>query len=123
MKKILSILSLLLVFGCAQDEPFIEEVSLDIPQSLKIESVSGLKIESFIVQDEVRMNVKLPYSGQYRVRLKDIKGTLVSQEIITANMGDNLLKVYVSTLPKSSYTITLVDLDNKVLGVETIVVN
>lgn len=69
------------------------------------------------------MNVKLPYSGQYRVRLKDIKGTLVSQEIITANMGDNLLKVYVSTLPKSSYTITLVDLDNKVLGVETIVVN
>lgn len=123
MKKILSILSLLLVFGCSQDEPFIKEVSLDIPQSLKIESVSGLKIESFIVQDEVRMNVKLPYSGQYRVRLKDIKGTLVSQEIITANMGDNLLKVYVSTLPKSSYTITLVDLDNKILGVETIVVN
>jgi hypothetical protein len=123
MKKLLPILLLLLVFGCAQDEPFIEEVSFEIPQSLKIESVSGLKIESFIVQDEVRMNVKLPYSGQYRVRLKDIKGTLVSQELITANMGDNLLKVYVSTLPKSSYTITLVDLDNKVLGVETIVVN
>ena len=123
MKKLLPILLLLLVFGCAQDEPFIEEVSFEIPQSLKIESVSGLKIESFIVQDEVRMNVKLPYSGQYRVRLKDIKGTLVSQEIITANMGDNLLKVYVSTLPKSSYILTLVDLDDKVLGVETIVVN
>ena len=123
MKKLLAILLLLLVFGCAQDEPFVEEVSFEIPQSLKIESVSGLKIESFIVQDEVRMNVKLPYSGQYRVRLKDIKGTLVSQEIITANMGDNLLKVYVSTLPKSSYTLTLVDLDDKVLGVETIVVN
>lgn len=123
MKKILSILSLLLVFGCAQDEPFIEEVSLDIPQSLKIESVSGLKIESFIVQDEVRMNVKLPYSGQYRIKLKDIKGTLVSQEIILANMGNNLLKVYVSTLPKSSYTISLTDLSGKVLGVETIVVN
>ena len=123
MKKLLAILLLLLVFGCAQDEPFVEEVSFEIPQSLKIESVSGLKIESFIVQDEVRMNVKLPYSGQYRVRLKDIKGTLVSQEIITANMGDNLLKVYVSTLPKSSYILTLVDLDDKVLGVETIVVN
>lgn len=123
MKKLLPIFALLLLVGCAQDDPFVEEVSFDIPESLKIESVSGLKIESFIVEEEVRMNVKLPYSGQYRIKLKDIKGTLVSQEIILANMGNNLLKVYVSTLPKSSYTISLTDLSGKVLGVETIVVN
>lgn len=123
MKKLLPIFALLLLLGCSQDDPIIEEVSFDIPESLKIESVSGLKIESFIVEEEVRMNVKLPYSGQYRVKLNDIGGTLVSQEIILANAGDNLLKVYVSTLQKSSYTISLIDLSGKVLGVETIVVN
>jgi len=123
MKKILTLLTLLLVLGCAKETQFIEEVSFDIPESLKIQDVSGLKIESFIVEEEVRMNVKLPYSGEYRVKIKDIKGTLVSQEIILANSGDNLLKVYVSTLENSSYTISLTDLNGKVLGVETIVVN
>ena len=36
---------------------------------------------------------------------------------------DNLLKVYVSTLPKSSYKLELADIEHKVLGTETIVVN
>ena len=109
--------------GCAQDEPFIEEVSFDLPKSLEIKELTGLKLESIIVEEEVRMNVKLPYSGQYRIKIRDIEGTLISQELILANMGNNLLKVYVSTLPKSSYRLELADIDHKVLGAETIVVN
>ena len=123
MKKILSLLTILLFIGCAQDQPFIEEVSIDIPEVLQIKEVQGLKVESIIVEEEVRMNVKLPYSGQYRIKIRNIEGTMVSQEIITANMGDNLLKVYVSTLPASSYKLELTDVEHKVLGVESIVVN
>jgi len=123
MKKILSLLSLLILFGCAQEEPFIEEVSIDIPKALEIKGLIGLKIESVIVEEEVRMNVKLPYSGQYRVKIKDIEGTLVSQEVILANEGNNLLKIYVSTLPSSSYKIELPDLNHELLGAEIIVVN
>lgn len=123
MKKILSLLTILLFIGCAQDQPFIEEVSIDVPEILQIKEVQGLKVESIIVEEEVRMNVKLPYSGQYRIKIRNIEGTMVSQEIITANRGDNLLKVYVSTLPASSYKLELADIDHKVLGVETIVVN
>jgi hypothetical protein len=123
MKKILSLLTILLFIGCAQDEPFIEEVSIDVPEILQIKEVQGLKVESVIVEEEVRINVKLPYSGQYRIKIRNIEGTMVSQEIITANMGDNLLKVYVSTLPASSYKLELTDVEHKVLGVESIVVN
>lgn len=123
MKKIVSLVTILFLVGCAQDEPLIKEVSIDVPTSLKIENTLGIKTESIIVEEEVRMNVKLPYSGVYRIKIRDIEGKMVSQEIITANMGDNLLKVYVSTLPASSYKLELADIDHKVLGVETIVVN
>jgi hypothetical protein len=123
MKKILSLVILILFLGCGQDEPFIQEISLEVPKTLEIKELLGIKTESIIVTEEVRMNVKLPYSGQYRIKIRDIEGTLISQELILANMGNNLLKVYVSTLPKSSYRLELADIDHKVLGVETIVVN
>jgi hypothetical protein len=123
MKKILSIVILSLFLGCAQDEPFIEEVSIEVPKSLEITELIGIKTESVIVEEEVRMNVKLPYSGEYRIKIKDIGGKLVSQEVILANMGNNLLKVYVSTLPSSSYKLELTDINHKLLGSETIVVN
>jgi hypothetical protein len=123
MKKVLYLIPLLFVASCAQDTPFIEEVSITVPEVLQIKQSVGIKTESTIVTGEVRMNVKLPYSGQYRIKLRDIEGRLVSQEVVLANMGDNLLKVYVATLPKSSYKIELADLDHKVLGTENIVVN
>ena len=123
MKRLLTILTLIFVVGCAQDDLKIEELSIEVPEVLQIKNTVGIKTEFAIVQEEVRMNVKLPYSGQYRIKLRDIEWTMVSQEVILANIGNNLLKVYVSTLPKSSYIIELADLDHKVLGRETIVVN
>lgn len=123
MKKLIYLLPLLFVTSCAQDTPFIEEVSIAVPEALQIKQSVGIKTESTIVTEEVRMNVKLPYSGQYRIKLRDIEGKLVSQELILANAGDNLLKVYVATLPKSSYKIELADIDHTVLGTENIVVN
>jgi len=123
MKKLLTLLSLILLISCAKDEPFITEVAIDVPENLKIEELVGIKTESIIVEEEVRMNVKLPYTGQYRIKLRDIEGSLISQEKIQAKQGDNLLKVYVNTLPKSSYILQLTNDDHKVLGVESIVVN
>lgn len=123
MKKLLTILPLAFLISCAQDEMIISEAFIDVPEVLQISNTVGIKTEFIIVQEEVKMNVKLPYSGQYRIKLRDIQGNLVSQELILGNKGDNLLKVYVSTLPKSSYRLELADIDHKVLGVETIVVN
>ena len=123
MKKLLTLISVLFLISCAQEQIYIEEVSIVVPEALEIKEIQGLKVESFIVEEEVRMNVKLPYSGEYRIKIRNIEGEMVSQEIIAANEGNNLLKVYVSTLPSSSYTLELSDITHKVLGVETIVVN
>jgi len=123
MKKLLPIIILLLILGCS-DEKFIEpSFIVDVPISLKIKEKVGIKTESIIVSDEVKINVKLPYSGKYRIKIRDIDNELVSNEIINANEGDNLLKVYVKTLSKSSYVIQLTDFNHEVLGTETIVVN
>lgn len=117
-------MSLIVVFGCTDDIDFLgPDLSLvEVPENLEITEAMGLKLESAIVSDEVTMNVKLPYTGTYRIKIKDISGELISQEKITGDEGNNLLKVYVSTLPKSSYTLQLTDYDHKVLGITTIVV-
>ena len=124
MKKLLTITILLLTLtGCMKDE-IIEPINLvEVPESLVIEDLQGLKLESTIVSSEVRMNVKLPYTGEYRIKIRDIVNDLVSQEKINGNEGDNLLKVYVSSLDKNGYLIELTDNNHDVIGRTTFVVN
>lgn len=125
MKKILLLLSLLLIVGCSPDEIIspIDDTNVDIPESLIIDDIQGLKLESTIVSDEVRMNIKLPYTGEYRVKIRDISKQLISQEKINGKEGDNLLKVYVTSLDKDGYIIELADESHNILGLTTFVVN
>ena len=124
MKKLLTITILLLTLtGCMKDE-IIEPINLvEVPESLVIEDLQGLKLESTIVSSEVRMNVKLPYTGEYRIKIRDISNQLISQEKINGNEGDNLLKVYVSSLDKNGYLIELTDNNHEVIGRTSFVVN
>lgn len=125
MKKIFYIISILLIVSCQPDEIF-EPINtiVEIPESLKIEEDLGVKLESVIVTDEVRMNVKLPYTGQYRLKIRHgLNGELISQEKINSESGDNLLKVYVSTLDKSGYRLELTDSEHKLLARTSFVVN
>lgn len=125
MKKLLLLLTLSLIISCSPDE-ILSPIDInqgEIPQSLKIEALQGLKLESTVVSDEVRMNIKLPYTGVYRVKIRDIKKELISQEKIQGQEGDNLLKVYVTSLPKDGYIIELTDNTHEVLGLTTFVVN
>ena len=112
-----------LISACTHDilEPMDINV-VDVPESLVISNLSGLKIESTIVSGEVRINAKLPYNGTYRIKIRDIENDLISQEKLNVNNGNNLLKVYVSTLPKSSYTIELTENDHTIIGRGVIVV-
>jgi len=122
MKKLLLAFSVLVLVGCEKDiiGPIDE---MNIPKELQIADVVGLKVESIFVSDEVNINAKLPYSGTYRIKIRDIGNTLVSQEKITAKEGDNILKVYVSTLANDSYILQLTDDTHNILGVTNIIVN
>ena len=123
MKKLLfiSLLLSLTLSSCMKDEIF-EPIVNEVPKSLEIAAIQGIKLESTIVTDEVNMNVKLSYSGTYRIKIRDIGRNLVSQEQIDAKVGDNILKVYVKSLPSDSYTIELTDSTNEVIWLTTFVV-
>ena len=125
MKKILTLLSLVLMMGCYQDDDLVTLYPYqEVPQSLQIKELIGIKLENTIVTDRVAMNVKLPLDGKYRIKIRQgITNELVSQEMITAGEGDNLLKVYVASLEKSGYMIQLTDEFHNVLGNESFVVN
>ena len=124
MKKVLLLLSVFLLIGCMDDDIIspIDDM-VEVPESLQIAEVQGLKIESTIVSDEVRMNIKLPYTGTYRVKIRDISKNLISQEKLDADEGDNILKVYVSSLENNGYTLELTDDNHDIIGIASIVVN
>jgi hypothetical protein len=116
MKKLLiSLFVITLAVGCSNDE-LLTPQSSTTPQSLVMVEKVGLKLESTIVTDKVAINAKLPANGDYRIRIIDIVGKVISQDKITAKEGDNVLSIYTSSLPKSSYTIELQDSYGKVLG-------
>lgn len=120
MKKQLTIFLLLLVVACSPDESIISIDTPDavVPESLVIDELIGLRLESSIVTQEVRMNVKLPHDGTYRIKIRHgLNGELISQEKIQGKEGDNILKVYVNTLDNSSYKLDLTTEQHELLGV------
>jgi len=63
------------------------------------------------------MNVKLPEEGVYRIKIRHgMNNELISQERVTGREGDNILKVYVSALDKSSYMLELTNEFHVVIG-------
>jgi len=118
MKKICSILVVVILFvGCRKD-PF---VNPQVPQSdllsLQIKSSVGIKLQSPFVTNEVAMNVKSDVDQTVTIKIFDIANKVVSKETANVKAGDNILKVYTSALPSSAYRIALYDANNKQLGI------
>ena len=126
MKKLLLLLlTFTILIGCVKDDEFLEPITNEeIPQSLQIKELIGIKLENTIVTDRVAMNVKLPLDGKYRIKIRHgLNNELVSQEMIEGEAGDNLLRVYVASLDKSGYMIQLTDEFHNILGNQSFVVN
>jgi hypothetical protein len=122
MKKLLTLLVLLTLTSCMKDDIMEPVFVNEVPEALLIDELVGIKLESTIVSSEVRMNVKLPNDGTYRVKIRDLDNSLISQEKLTAQEGDNILSVYTSSLDKSSFTLELTDVNHNVIG-RTVFVN
>ena len=117
MKKLISILVLLLVLGCVRDEEFIIDPVVETPDVLFISELQGIKLASSIVSDRVAMNVKLPVDGVYRIKIKHgLNNELISQEKIQGKEGDNILNVYVNALEKNSYRLELSTENHELIG-------
>lgn len=116
MKKLILFTLFLLVLSCAKDLDYdVIEYNI-VPEKLVIAEDAGLRLASNIVHGNVDINVKLPSAGTYRIRILDLTNRIVSQDKIEAPKGDNILKVYVSTLTDQSYTVELLTLEGASLG-------
>ena len=113
MKKLL--LLIFVITSCTSDIVEIENIQ-ETPESLFIQEPSGLKLENYVVKDKVRINTKLSSDGEYRIKIIDFTNTVVSQEIIQGKQGDNILNIYVNSLPVSSYTVELYTKNNIFVG-------
>ena len=116
MKKILLLTLSLLILGCAKDLEYDIMDYTFVPEDLVIAEDTGLRLASNIVHGNVDINVKLPSAGTYRIRILDLTNQVVSQDKIVAPKGDNILKVYVNTLPDQSYTVELLTVGGDSLG-------
>jgi hypothetical protein len=110
----------LLIFGligCTKDDLFINQEINQIKPELQIKNSVGLKLETAFVTGEVAMNVKSEVGQLVTIKIFDISNRVVSKETVTVKSGDNILKVYTSTLPSSAYRIGLYDSKGNQLGI------
>jgi hypothetical protein len=116
MKKVsLVLFGLILLAGCRKvDVPFQPQV---ISDNLKISSSVGLKLESAFVTNEVAMNIKSDAAQKVTVKIFDISNRVVSKSTSDVKAGDNILRVYTSSLPSSAYRIALYDAADNMLAI------
>ena len=116
MRKYVIAILLATAFSCTQDT--IEDAQILPNESLAINLEQGIKLESYIVTNDVSMNLKVSKSGSYVIVVRDIDGDVVSKEAIDLRLGSNIHKLYVKVLPKSSYAVELIDSSNNLIGTE-----
>ena len=116
MKKVsLVLFGLILLVGCRKvDIPMQPQV---ISDNLKISSSVGLKLETSFITNEVAMNIKSDVVQTVTVKIFDISNRVVSKSTSEVKVGDNILRVYTSALPSSSYRIALYDVAGNMLGI------
>lgn len=117
MKKIFIVA--LITFGLSGciDDNVVQPPITEIKDELKIQNPIGIKLETPFVTTEVAMNVKLDVGQNVTIKIFDISNKVVSKETMDVKAGDNVLKIYTSTLPSSSYRIGLYNSKNVELGI------
>lgn len=117
MKKIIAILSLIVLVSCMKDDEFIIDPIVEVPENLFIGELQGVKLASYLVNEEVDINIKLPKTDRYRVKIRHgVNDRIISQEIVNGKEGDNLLKVYVRALPDSAYKLEVTTENHETIG-------
>ena len=116
MKKVsLVLIGLILIVGCRKTDTPLQSQIID--DNLKISSSVGLKLKTVFVTNEVSMNIKSDVSQTVTIKIFDISNKVVSKSMSQVKSGDNILKMYTSTLPSSAYRIGLYDSNGKLLEI------
>jgi hypothetical protein len=119
LNKILVVLiATTFLISCTKDDLIEPQPPIsEIKSQLKIDEVSGIKLETPFVTSEVSMNVKTSSAGKVIIRILDLTNKVISKEEVSVKEGDNILKVYTSALPSSAYRIALYDSNGVMIGI------
>lgn len=117
--KIIILCCMISIISCTKDDDIFGVIPPKqvVNENLNINTTMGIKLETPFVIDEVAMNVKTEVAGKYTIRILDISNRVVSKEEVVVEKGDNILKVYTTTLPSSAYRIALFDEKGVQLGI------
>lgn len=117
MKKLITLLGLIVLVSCMKDDEFIIDPIVEVPENLFIGELQGVKLASYIVNEEVDINIKLPKTDTYRVKIRHgVNDRIISQELVQGKQGDNLLKVYVRAIPNSAYKLEVTTENHQSIG-------
>jgi len=117
MKKLITLLVLIVLVSCMKDDEFIIDPIVEVPENLFIGELQGVKLASYIVNEEVDINIKLPKEDTYRVKIRHgVNDRIISQELVQGKQGDNLLKVYVRAIPNSAYKLEVTTENHQSIG-------
>tara|TARA_B100001063_G_C16728820_1_gene538048 strand:- start:296 stop:673 length:378 start_codon:yes stop_codon:yes gene_type:complete len=106
-----------LILACAKDE--FEEIYTIFPTTnLEIKESEGLKFENSYITNGSSFNLKVVKEGDYILEIKDVFKNLVSKSIITAQVGDNVMKFYTKALQNSDYIIVIKKDDKTIYNVK-----
>ena len=111
----LGFLMTLVLLSCRKTIDIVEPIQID--PSLKIQSVSGIKLQTVFVTNEVAMNVKSEVSQNVTIKIFDIANRVVSKSTSYVKECDNILKFYTNALPSSAYRIGIYDDKGTQLGI------
>jgi uncharacterized protein YcfL len=117
MKKVfIVLLGSMILFGCHNENEILPNIQQVKPE-LAIANPVGIKLQSAFVTSEVAMNLKSQVAGTATIKIFDISNKVVSKETIDLKVGDNIFKVYTSSLPSSAYRIGFYDINGKEMGI------
>jgi len=117
MKKLITLLVLIVLVSCMKDDEFIIDPNVEVPENLFIGELQGVKLASYIVNEEVDINIKLPKTDTYRIKIRHgVNDRIISQELVQGKQGDNLLKVYVRAIPNSAYKLEVTTENHQSIG-------
>jgi hypothetical protein len=115
MRKIFSILFLILVFSC-------RKVDIPVPDtSLPNTNIFSSKQSEVVDGQEIKFNLK--YDGFYTLTIGDsITNQVITRERFAGKSGENKLSLYTKTLPKTSLYLLLEDQNRSEVGKTTIII-
>jgi hypothetical protein len=105
MKKILFFITIFL-FSCTKDE-----LPLPLPKTNEVNNI--FTVTESVITNGQSIKFELPSNGTYTLVLTDREtGQVISREKFNGKMGENIKKIFTTSIPVKYLYLTLVDNNN-----------